>query len=86
MADNLTDRGARDRARINVNQPHELRYSAHKLGVSEDDVKRAVEQVGPMALPKHQRSAEGPDRSIQRAPEARLLGSVQQRLQRVWRR
>jgi hypothetical protein len=29
MADNPSERGTRDRARVNVNRPHELRYWAH---------------------------------------------------------
>jgi hypothetical protein len=48
MADNLSDRGARDRARIDVHQAHELRYWSKKFGVSEDELRQAVEQVGPM--------------------------------------
>ena len=49
MADNLSDRGARDRARIDVNQRHELQYWSKKFGVTEDELRKAVEQVGPMA-------------------------------------
>ena len=49
MADNLMERGARDRARIDVHQPHELRYWSKKFGVTEDELRKAVEQVGPMA-------------------------------------
>ena len=44
MADNLSERGTRERARINVNQPHELRYWAQKLGVTEDALRKAVER------------------------------------------
>jgi cation transport regulator len=44
MADNLGERGTRDSARINVNQPHELRYWAQKLGVTEDALRKAVER------------------------------------------
>jgi hypothetical protein len=49
MVDNLSERGAPDRARIDVHQPHELRYWSHKLGVTEDQLREAVQQVGPMA-------------------------------------
>ena len=49
MVDNLSDRGTRDRARIDVHQLHELRYWSKQFGVSEDELRRAVEQVGPMA-------------------------------------
>lgn len=48
MADNLSDRGPRDRARIDVHQTHELRYWSKKFGVSEDELRQAVEQVGPI--------------------------------------
>ena len=48
MADNLTDRGPQDRTRINVNQPHEVRYWSRKLGVSEEALRSAVQTAGPM--------------------------------------
>ena len=40
---------AADRKRINVNEDYELRYWTEKFGVSADELKRAVERVGPMA-------------------------------------
>ena len=40
---------AADRERINVNEDYELRYWTEKFGVSAEDLKRAVERVGPMA-------------------------------------
>ena len=46
MPDNLQDRGAQDRSRINVNEPHELRYWTSRLGVSEAALKQAVAEVG----------------------------------------
>lgn len=46
MADNLQDRGAQDRARVNVNEPHEVRYWTEKFGVSEEDLIQAVSIVG----------------------------------------
>ena len=49
MADNPSERGMRDRSRINVNQPHEMSYWSKKFGVSEAELRSAVEQVGPMA-------------------------------------
>ena len=49
MADDLNERDLRDRSRINVNQPHELTYWSRKFGVSQDEVRNAVQQVGPMA-------------------------------------
>jgi uncharacterized protein YpmB len=42
-----TTRGRnQDRARVAGQQDHEVRYEAKKEGVSKDDVKRAVKQVG----------------------------------------
>lgn len=49
MPDDPTKTGAGDRERINVNQEHELRYWCEKFGVSPEDLKCAVEDVGPMA-------------------------------------
>jgi hypothetical protein len=49
MADNPSERGMRDRSRINVNQPHEMSYWSKKFGVSEAELRTAVEKVGPMA-------------------------------------
>ena len=40
---------AADRKRINVNEDYELRYWTEKFGVGADELKRAVERVGPMA-------------------------------------
>jgi hypothetical protein len=49
MSDNLQDRGPADRARINVEEDYELRYWTKKLGVSSDQLKQAVKDVGPSA-------------------------------------
>jgi hypothetical protein len=49
MSDNLQDRGPADRSRINVNEDYELRYWTKKLGVSTDQLKQAVKEVGPTA-------------------------------------
>ena len=49
MSDDLKQRGGRDRTRINVNQDHELRDWARKLGVSPEELKRAVAEVGDRA-------------------------------------
>jgi hypothetical protein len=46
MSDNLKDRGPRDGARINVNEEWELNYWTDKFGVSPDDLREAVRQVG----------------------------------------
>ncbi|HJU22180.1 MAG TPA: DUF3606 domain-containing protein [Casimicrobiaceae bacterium] len=49
MPDNPTLRGDGDRQRINVDQPYEVKYWSEKLGVSPDELRRAVNDVGPMA-------------------------------------
>lgn len=49
MADDLANRGRPDRDRINVNEDYELRDWAKKFGVSPDELKRAVQQVGDRA-------------------------------------
>lgn len=46
MSDNLNNRGPQDAARINVNEEWELRHWTKKLGVSEEELKAAVKQVG----------------------------------------
>jgi hypothetical protein len=49
MADDTSKAGAADRSRININQPHELQYWTRALGVSEDELKKAVQAVGTQA-------------------------------------
>ena len=49
MSDNLQNRGAQDRARINVNEEWEVRHWTEALGVSKEELERAVKQVGPSA-------------------------------------
>jgi hypothetical protein len=46
MADDLKNRGAQDRARVNVNEDHEVRYWTHKWGVSKEQLTTAVNKVG----------------------------------------
>ena len=46
MPDDTTNRGAQDRARINVNEEHEVRYWTKALGVSEQKLREAVAAVG----------------------------------------
>ncbi len=38
-----------DPKRINIHEDHELLYWSHKLGVSRDELKRAVSKVGARA-------------------------------------
>lgn len=49
MADDLKDRGPQDRSRINVNEAHELRYWTQALGVTEAQLREAVQAVGTSA-------------------------------------
>jgi hypothetical protein len=49
MTDDLSKRGSQDRNRINVNEKHELRRWAQKFGCTEDELREAVKQAGPMA-------------------------------------
>ncbi len=46
MADIMTERGTRDRNRIDVHQEWECRYWSKKFGVRLKELKRAVRQVG----------------------------------------
>ena len=48
MADDPNIRGQQDRSRINVDQAHELRYWSDKFGVTEQQLRDAVDAVGPM--------------------------------------
>ncbi|HSW24703.1 MAG TPA: DUF3606 domain-containing protein [Burkholderiaceae bacterium] len=49
MSDDLNKRGGSDRARININQDHEVRDWADKLGVTPEQLKEAVQAVGDRA-------------------------------------
>ena len=46
MADDLNNRGPQDRARISLEEEHELRYWTGALGISEEELKRVVGDVG----------------------------------------
>ena len=49
MADDLKNPGNPDRSRINVNEEYELRDWSKALGVTPEERKRAVAQVGDRA-------------------------------------
>lgn len=49
MADDKTEPGRPDRDRINVNEEYELRDWSKSLGVSTEELKRAVAAVGDRA-------------------------------------
>ena len=68
MSDDKADRGAQDRARINVNQDYEVRDWAKSLGVSEHDLRNAVQTVGDRAdkvkeYLEHRKQRKGPHRA-----------------------
>ena len=46
MPDDLDNRGVQDRGRIDINEPHEVRYWVHRFGVTEEDLRKAVAEVG----------------------------------------
>ena len=46
MPDDLKDRGAQDRSRVNVNEDHEVRYWTQKWGVSKEELAAAVQKAG----------------------------------------
>jgi hypothetical protein len=48
MADDTNKTGRQDRDRINVNEDYELRDWSRKFGVTTDELKSAVQKVGPM--------------------------------------
>lgn len=48
MADDLKRTGRQDDERINVEQEHELGYWAEKLGVSREQLRKAVQAAGPV--------------------------------------
>jgi len=48
MSADLSKRGQQDRIRINVNEVHEVRYWTEELGVTREELERAVKAVGVM--------------------------------------
>lgn len=49
MSDDRKQVGSPDRDRINVNEDYELQYWTKALGVSADELRAAVDAVGPVA-------------------------------------
>jgi hypothetical protein len=47
MTDNTADRGPQDRARISLEQDHEVRYWSQRFGIDEQQLRTAVGDVGP---------------------------------------
>ena len=46
MSDDLKNTGPQDDSRVNMSQPHEVRYWTEKFGISEQRLKEAVLNVG----------------------------------------
>lgn len=46
MADDLQSGSSLDRSSVTLDQERERRYWAHKFGVTEEELRRAVEAVG----------------------------------------
>jgi len=46
MSDDKNKKGAQDRSRINLNEDYEVRYWMDRFGVSEAQLRAAVEKVG----------------------------------------
>lgn len=46
MPDDTSQRGAADRSRISMHEDYEVRYWTKELGVSKDELQRAVDKVG----------------------------------------
>lgn len=44
--DNLTKKGQRDRSKINMHEDFEVKYWTKELGVSKEELQRAVDKVG----------------------------------------
>ncbi|MCK1522184.1 MULTISPECIES: DUF3606 domain-containing protein [unclassified Bradyrhizobium] len=46
MSDNLTKRDQRDRSKINMHEDFEVKYWTKALGVSRNELQKAVDKVG----------------------------------------
>jgi hypothetical protein len=46
MSDDLNNRGAQDRSRINVHEPQEVRHWTAALGCTREELEAAVKAVG----------------------------------------
>ena len=47
MADDKTKKGPADSSRININEDYEVAYWTDALGVTKDNLDKAVKSVGP---------------------------------------
>jgi Protein of unknown function (DUF3606) len=44
--DDLKKRASPDRSKINVHEPHEIKYWTKELGVSRDQLQKLVDKIG----------------------------------------
>ena len=44
--DNPKNRGGPDRSKINMSEPHEVKYWCHHLGITPERLQKAVDKVG----------------------------------------
>jgi hypothetical protein len=44
--DSLTKREQPDRSKINMHQPHEVKYWTHALNVSKEELQKTIDKVG----------------------------------------
>ena len=44
--DDLKNKGQQDRSKINMHEEHEVKYWTKQLGVSKEELQRAVDKVG----------------------------------------
>jgi hypothetical protein len=49
MSDDLLNKGRRDRSHISMREPHEVHYWTRHLGISKEELQRAIEKVGDSA-------------------------------------
>lgn len=49
MADDKTQTGGQDRARISLSEDYEVRDWSHKFGVTPEQLRAAAQAVGPLA-------------------------------------
>jgi hypothetical protein len=59
MSDDKNKRGPEDRARINITENYEVQYWTEKFGVTPEQLRNAVQQVGPMATDVEQALKKG---------------------------
>ena len=44
--DDLKKKGSQDRSKINMHEPHEVKYWTKELGVDKDQLQKLVDKVG----------------------------------------